>query len=394
MSLLETITKASATKTHLTSESNYPIVLNPDPILLNLKPQNENSSLLSKCDDGWEISKPDSQIIELGQKFLKALKRKLKNPVGFDKNEFIKMLNVFLESCGEKIGASVGGDVDLGEFSSKLIVKFGSLMGFDVLGLVLEGCVVLESWEVLESLIVFGFVSPLVSGNLVGNLIVKGRSELVCLIVKHVKDIQVGDVVLILKYFLNPSREVYESMVSLREDWEKEVLEAIEKADDKGVGGKVRDLAKEVAVLLMVAYDGFSASELCLHYLIAREDLDEVMFLSCISKLNGEEMMGLIRYLGKWLRKYERFPQAYPCPKGSSVLGLEACNWVPSLSNVLKCFGLVVDEKFSSLVLQSEFHEELRSLERVANSLSSEATICSTVAKLVETLKPELRGKD
>lgn len=394
MSLLETIRKASANKTHLASESNYPVVLNPDPILLNLKPQNENSSLLSKCDHGWEISKQDSQIIELGQKFLKNLKRKLKNPVGFAKNEFIEMLNVFLESCGEKIGASVGEDVDLGQFSSKVIVKFGSLMGFDVLGLVLEGCVVLEAWEVLESLIVFGFVSPLVSGNLVGNLIVKGRSELVCLIVKHVKDIQVGDVVLILKYFLSPSREVYGSMVSLREDWEKEVLEAIEKADDNGVGGKLRNLAKEAAILLMVAYDGFSASELCLHYLFAREDVDEVMFLSCISKLNGEEMMGLIQYLGKWLRKYERFPQANPCPKGASVLGLNACNWVPTLANVVKCFGLVVDEHFSSLVLQSEFLEEMRSLERVANSLSSEAAICSTVTKLVETLKPEPRGKD
>lgn len=392
MSVLETITKASANKTHLTSESNYPIVLNPDPILLNLKPQNQISSLLSKCDNGWEMSKPDSLTIELGHKFLKTLKRKLKNPVGFGKNEFVKMLNVFLQSCGEKIGASVGGDVDLGEFSSKLILKFGSLMGFDVLGLVLEGCVVLEAWEVLESLIVFGFVSSFVLGNLVGNLIVKGRSELVCLIVKYVKDIQVGDVVLILKYFLNPSREVYGSMVSLRKNWEKEVLEAIEKADDKGVGGRVKNLAKEVSVLLMVAYDGFLASELCLHYLIAREDLDEVMFLSCISKLNGEEMMGLIRYLGKWLRKYERFSQVYPCPKGASVLGLKACNWVPTLANVVKCFGLVVDEHFSSLVLQSEFHEELRSLEGVANSLSSEATICSTVTKLVETLKPELKG--
>ncbi|KAL8091502.1 uncharacterized protein LOC141692931 isoform X2 [Apium graveolens] len=394
MSLLETITKASANKTHLTSESNYPIVLNPDPILLNLKPQNENSSLLSKCDCGWEISKPDSQIIELGQKFFKTLKRKLKNPVGFSKNEFVRMLNVFLESCGAKIGASVGGDVDLDEFNSKLIVKFGSLMGFDLLGLVLEGCVVLEAWEVLQCLTVFGFVSSSVSGNLVGNLIVKGRSDFVCLIVKHVKDIQVGDVVLILKYFLNPSTEVYGSMVSLRKDWEKQVLEAIEKADEKGVGGKIKNLAKEVAILLMVAYDGFSAAELCLHYLVAWEDLDEVMFLSCISKLKGEEMMGLIRYLGKWLKKYERFPHVYPCPKGASVLGLEACNWVPTLANVVKCFGLVVDEHFSSLVLQSEFREELRSLEGVANSLSSEATICSTVTKLVETLKPELKGKD
>ncbi|XP_017246739.2 uncharacterized protein LOC108218341 [Daucus carota subsp. sativus] len=382
MSLLETITRASAHKTHFTSDSNYPILLNPDPILLNLKSQINISSLLSKCDDGWEISKLDLQIIELGQKFSKALRRKLKNLSGFGEIEFLEMLDGFFGSCGEKIGVSVGEDDGVG----KLIGKFGSLLGVDVLGLVLEGCVVLEIWEVLESLIVFGFVTPLVSGNLIRNLIVKGRSEMVCSFLKHVKDVQLGDFVLILKYFLSPSREVYGSMVSLRKVWEGDVLEAIEKADVKGVGGKVRNLAKEAAVLLMIAYDGFSANELCLHYLIAREDLDEGVFLSCVSKLNGEELMSLIRYLGKWLRKYERFPQVYPCPKGSSVLGLNACNWVPTLANVVKYFGLVVDEHFSSLVLQLEFHEELRSLERVANLLSSEATVCSTVTNIVKTL--------
>lgn len=389
MSLLETITKASANKTQLSSESNYPIVLNSDPTLLNLKPQNQDSSILSNCVDGWQLSEPDLQIIELGQKFLKTLKRKLKNRLEFSKNEFVEMLYLYLQSCSEKIGVSIGGDVNVG---GKLIAKFGFLLGHDLLGLVLEGCVVLEAWEVLESLIVFGFVRPLVSGNLVGNLIVKGRSELVCLFVKHVKDIQFGDVVLILKYFLNPSREAYDSMVILRKDWEDEALEAVEKAADKGVGGKLRNLAQEAAVLLMVAYDGFSASELCLHYLIARDDIDEVMFLSCISKLNCEEMMSLIRYFGKWLRKYEKFPQANACPKASSVLGLKTCNWVPSLANVVKCFGLVVDEHFSSLVLQSEFHEELRSLEQVANALSLEASLCSTVTKLAENLKPDLKG--
>lgn len=49
----------------------------------------------------------------------------------------------------------------------------------------------------------------------------------------------------------------------------------------------------------MIAHDEFSVSELCLHYLLASSNLDEVVLSSCISKLNGSEIMSLIQYLGK-----------------------------------------------------------------------------------------------
>ena len=65
------------------------------------------------------------QIIELGQKFSKALSRKLKNLSGFGEIEFLEMLDGFFGSCGEKIGVSVGEDDGVG----KLIGKFGSLLG-------------------------------------------------------------------------------------------------------------------------------------------------------------------------------------------------------------------------------------------------------------------------
>ncbi|CAA2990508.1 Hypothetical predicted protein [Olea europaea subsp. europaea] len=80
----------------------------------------------------------------------------------------------------------------------------------------------------------------------------------------------------------------------------------------RGLGRKQKCLAREASILLMVAHDEFTVSELC------------CIFSACVSKLNGEEMMALIKYLGKWPRKYERFPQVVPCPKASSLLGLEA----------------------------------------------------------------------
>ncbi|KAI7986216.1 hypothetical protein LOK49_LG14G00741 [Camellia lanceoleosa] len=274
---------------------------------------------------------------------------------------------------------------------NRSIEKVGFLMSRQVKGLVLEACTALELWELLETLIVCGLVEHSCSSNLVHNLIENWRSNLICLCVKHLSDLQTLDVVSILKYFLSPCRGAYSSMLSVRKEWESQALLAMEKAMDKKLSGKKLSLAKEASVLLMAAHDEFSNSELCLHYLLASSNLDEVILSSCISKLNGSEMMGLIQYLGKWLKKYERFPQVGPCPKAPSMLGLKACEWVPTLEDIVKCLGLVVDEHFSSLVLHPEFHEELSSIEGLVNSLALEARLCCSMANLIETLRTEVR---
>ncbi|XP_022962767.1 uncharacterized protein LOC111463156 [Cucurbita moschata] len=110
----------------------------------------------------------------------------------------------------------------------------------------------------------------------------------------------------------------------------------------------------------MIAHDEFSAQELCLHYLLASPNVDESILSSALSKLNHEEMISLIRYLGKWLKKYERFPHAV------TVLGLKACDWVPKLDDVVRYVGLMLDQNFSSLVLLPDFQEELKSMEGLA----------------------------
>lgn len=394
MSLLEKITKASSAAAPLDYDSDYPIVLNPEPVFLDLEPENEDpvDKTLVKRVNGWKISQIDSEIIQLGQSFFKKLKRKMKNTNSFTKDEFFEMFNSFLEKNGEKFGISVNFDKLEEGYTVKLVEKVGFLMGSDVRGLLLEACVVLELWDVLESLIVNKLVLHSCVWNLVNNLIQKRRSDLIVLCVKNLTDIQTYDIMSILRYFLCPSKGGYENMVSVRKEWESQALLAVEKVSDKSLSGKKMSVARDASLLIMVAYDGFSVSELCLHYLLASKNVDEVILASCISKLNGSEMMSLIRYLGRWLKKYERFPQVIPCPKASSLLGLKICEWIPSLEDVVKCLSLVVDEHFSSLVLHPEFHEELRSLGGLASSLAVESRLCGSLANLTESLSRDHRG--
>lgn len=112
----------------------------------------------------------------------------------------------------------------------------------------------------------------------------------------------------------------------------------------------------------------FTLRTFFLHYLLVFPYVDEVMFASAASKLSVNKMNSFIRYLFKWMKKYERFPQVGQCPKAAYMLGLKLCKWVPKL-DVTRCLGLVIDEKFYTLDMHSDLHEELKLIERVACGL-------------------------
>lgn len=391
MTLLEAISNAVANQDRVDSQSDYPIPLSHDGIFANLKPkvENPNPGTLINPISGWGISGSDVEVIDLGKKFSSKLKRKLKDTNGFVKDEFVGMLKQFLEKIGEKVGISEAGLVvgdQAGPEIQKLVEKNGFLMGRDVSGLVLKGCIRLEMWELVEILISNSLVDHSSYSYLVSNLVEKQRSDLLCVVIKQASDLGATELLSILKYFLCPSKEAVGNMVKVREEWDRESMLAIEKLSNSELTKKSK-VAEEASILLMIAHDGFSTSELCLHYLLASRNVDEVMFASAVSKLNGNEMNSFIRYLSKWMKKYEMFPQAGPCPKAASKLGLKLCNWVPQLEDITKCFGLIIDENFSTLVLHSDLHEELKSVARVADGLASESKLCCFMANVVESLK-------
>ncbi|CAG7869342.1 unnamed protein product [Brassica rapa] len=384
-SLLEAISNAVATsQDRVDSHSDYPFLLSQDGIFTNVKPKVESPDpgTLINPITGWEISGSDAELIKLGKSFSSKMKSKLKDTNRFDRGEFVSMLKQFLEKIGEKVG--VTGE---NEEMKDLVEKTGVLMGRDVSGLVLKGCVRLEMWELVETLVSNSLVDHSLNGYLVSSLVEKQRSDLLCVVIKQASDLGASELLLILKYFLCPSKEAVSTMVKVREEWDSEALLAIEEVSKTEVPKKSKVVAEEASILLMVAHDGFLPSELCLHYLLASSDVDEVMFSSAVSKLNGNEMRSFVRYLSKWMKKYERFPQAGPCPKAASMLGLKLCDWVPKIEDVTKCLGVIIDENFSTLALHSDLHEELKAVERVADGLASESKLCCFVANVAERLR-------
>lgn len=391
--LLEIIKDASVNSKSLDFHSDYPVVLNPDQILSNLKYEleDDSSSYPIKPLIGWKISQTDSEITDINKKFMEELKTKVKSTNNLKKDEFIGSLISYLENIREKVGVLIEiGDSSGSAHCKILIGKIGSFIGKDVAGLVLDGCVSLEIWELVEALIVNGVIVNSCYSNLITKLVEKKRSGLICLCCKHAFDLGTSEIFSILRYFLSPSKDAYDSMVSIKKEWENQALLAIEKASDSNLKRKNSLVAKEASILLMMAYDGFSAPELCLHYLISSPNINSAISSPAFNKLNGKELLNLICYLVKWFKKYERFPQAGPSPKASSVLDLKVCHWIPKLEDVIQCLGFVLDENFSSLVLHPQFHEELRSIEGLVSSLTAEAKVCNMVTAVTEKLKIEV----
>ncbi|KAK6920825.1 hypothetical protein RJ641_014503 [Dillenia turbinata] len=394
MTLLELVTRASATPQTLTPHS-YPITLNPDDSLLSLKPESDDidsTSLVTKVGE-FKLSSIDTEIIALSSKFFGKLKKKVKNP-NFDKDEFFELLTSFLAKIGGKVGVSLEKceNENGSGYTSQLVEKLGFCIGKDVLGLVLDACVELEIWGLLKTVIVNKLVDYAYVSKLLASLVEKKRSDLICLCVKHFSDIRASDIYMILGYFLSPPKGAFSTMNVVREEWEKQGLLATEKVSSGSVKGKKFQLAKDASILLMMAHDGFTVSELCLHYLIASPNFDEVVWSAPISRLNGKQMMSLIKYLGKWLNKFERFPEASPCLRASKTLGSEACDWVPSLERIVNCLGLVLDEHFPSMVLHPEFRDQLLSVEPVVGSLALEARLCCSINNLLENLQTDGKG--
>lgn len=390
MTLLETIAKASANQGPDDLASEFPIVLNPDFSLLKAKSESPNPASLANPITGWQFSNADSAIIKLVKEFSRTLKRKLKDTNKFNGKEFLKNLSSFLEKVRAAVGISIRVDRNDPAYTHAMMENLGFLLGKELTGMVLEACLAFELWGLVSSMIVVsGIIERSFYPNLVLNLVAKRRSDLIVLCIKHAPDLKLVELCCILKYFLCPPGDSLVTMVSVRHELEEQGTLSIRNVKDTKLNWEKLQLARDATVLLMLALDGFSDPELCLHYLLTSPNVDEAILSFAISKLNGEELTILIRYLGKWLRKYERFPQANPCPRAALLFGLTACNWVPKLEDVIRYTGLLLDENFSSLVLRPGFHEELRAMESVVSSLTAEARLCASMANIVENLLSE-----
>ncbi|XLR08003.1 hypothetical protein HN51_062981 [Arachis hypogaea] len=168
MSLLEVVKNASINSKPLNSPLDYPIVLNSNTIIPNLKPEQEDTAALClvKPLSGWKISQADAELIDIGKKFFIQLKANLKSGNGLEKDEFISDLNSYLNSITKKIGISVAINPSMPNYTKFLIDK-----------------------NIVEALIEHGVIKHSCDSDLVTRFVERKRSDLICSCIKHAFDL-------------------------------------------------------------------------------------------------------------------------------------------------------------------------------------------------------------
>lgn len=359
--------------------SRCSLTLNAISVLLNLLSQQEKkSALLLSRIPAWEMDGIDSKIIQAEAQVLDQLKST--KPEDLTQQSFVKLLNpLFME-----IKTLAGISDPPGTTSTRdLLQSVARYLPRDVLNEIVRYSVALSLWKFLEVLIHCRVVNWNSSAGIVEKLVDAKRVDIVCLFVENMPEIRPPDLLLILNYFLNPSRDDGK-MAKFRRGRKQKTLTALENA---ALGARKSELAfQEMARLLAATMDGFSPAEFCMHSVISTS-IDENVLGFVIGQLDDTEVLRLLRYLGKWLRKYSGCHLTGPVDFPSAEGDLSYSRWVPSLASVLKWLHVILNEEYSTLVLRGEFHDTLKCLEETVRVLLAIVSEASSLASIVELLK-------
>ncbi|XP_006643669.1 uncharacterized protein LOC102713580 [Oryza brachyantha] len=224
--------------------------------------------------------------------------------------------------------------------------------------------------------------------NILSSLSEANRPDLVCAVVRQAADLRSSELLATLRFFLSPASDgAYDAMMSIKDRWKEAAVLAVNRCRQ---GKKADATARQAALLLMMGYDGFTSPEVCLHYLFASGNVDSMVFGTAVAELDGGEVARLMKYLAKWIGKYQRFPEAQPCPEAVGMPGLELCDAVPSFQVVAMALGLVLDQHFSHLVLNAELKEDLKTTEMMVKQLAAEAESAGPVLDLLRRLQQDV----
>lgn len=330
------------------------------------------------------IEKEEQFVSELGQKADDAL----------SPNKLDGLLRPYLEQVlnpNPNPSVHIASERSGGTHASlpKLLKKASPRLGQKLLSSTLRACFTSRYWDAVKAMLDSHALNGNTHSDFIPTLIEHDQASLLCMWVRNVHDPRFSDLLLVLKYFLKSSLRAGKSLAVVRHQWRQAALVGIAKVSQMGVGKKnhvdedggggsnvdvvgngscliKKVVSKEVltskAILLGAAVDQFQPFELCLHYLVASGH-DEAVLASILSRLDGCEVFKLLHYLEKWLEKYSK--QGALCTSQATGKDL----WVPSLREVLQWLSIILDVHLMTLILCSDFHGELRSIQLLVKGL-------------------------
>ncbi|GLJ08265.1 hypothetical protein SUGI_0085110 [Cryptomeria japonica] len=348
VTLLDVVRKAAAEEVEGTSKCS--LTLNGDAILQSLFDEKATATVTDADKplrrlSTWKTYDKDERLICAESETLRNLL--FTTPANLTPKTFSSLINPFLNMVQEQIE----GKTNKSENTLNLLEKVGPYLGRELVKEMVRFCVELRLWRHLTLLLGLSLPTSLcLHIHLVEKLKEAKRSDMLCLMLERMTDIQPSDFLLILSYFLCPSKDD-NTMSSFRKERKQQALKAMEMEEHKR-----SDFAfQQTALLVATAFDRFSTTDFCFHFVVSAS-VDENVLGWVIERIDNREVLKLVR-------------------------------WVPSLVSVIQWASVILDESFSTLLLGTEFHAEFKSMEETVKNMVEVASGASSLASIVELLR-------
>ncbi|XP_057831691.1 uncharacterized protein LOC131042439 [Cryptomeria japonica] len=375
VTLLDVVRKAAAEEVEGTSKCS--LTLNGDAILQSLFDEKATATVTDADKplrrlSTWKTYDKDERLICAESETLRNLL--FTTPANLTPKTFSSLINPFLNMVQEQIE----GKTNKSENTLNLLEKVGPYLGRELVKEMVRFCVELRLWRHLTLLLGLSLPTSLcLHIHLVEKLKEAKRSDMLCLMLERMTDIQPSDFLLILSYFLCPSKDD-NTMSSFRKERKQQALKAMEMEEHKR-----SDFAfQQTALLVATAFDRFSTTDFCFHFVVSAS-VDENVLGWVIERIDNREVLKLVRYLLKWLAVYSSCHLTGPL----DFPAVNVSRWVPSLVSVIQWASVILDESFSTLLLGTEFHAEFKSMEETVKNMVEVASGASSLASIVELLR-------
>lgn len=287
------------------------------------------------------------------------------------------------------------------KFVFDLIRKNCCRLGQDVVLLIAQRSLSLNYWGLVQVLAECRLITGHVCEELIHQMVQSGAADLMCFFVRHVEDMEPSYLLRMLRLILTGTGVSFEPVLT---EWNRAANAAIAVAAKRhdhvnsgrilhangNMGRQLRKSRKEAvavrsALALAMAVDGFAAYELCLHDFLAA-DIDRAVVVYLVERLNLGEVLLVLRYLNKWVDKYNRRLANQNSPKGT-----KKCR-IPTLPRILLWTTVLIDVHCQQFVTGGyELSAELRKLQHSIRELTDVSSKLSRLAGLTADMTSKCR---
>ena len=137
------------------------------------------------------------------------------------------------------------------------------------------------------------------------------------------------------------------------------------------------------AVAAVAAVEGFTRAELCLHSLVGVRR-EEAVVVEAVRQLDTQQVVALVRYLGKWMDRYANKLALNLAPAYKPSLP------IPRLEQVVVWMGLVIDCHLARLMLLGECEKDLVEVEGSVSRFVETASLLRPILGMLGHIRANL----